>query len=57
MEKYKEIKKISRKRYNSDKTYIQVSNSLHKKIQEYCLNNNLKMKDFISHSLEKSIKD
>jgi hypothetical protein len=57
MEKYKEIKKISRKRYNSDKTYIQVSKSLHKKIKEYCLNNNLKMKDFISHSLEKSIKD
>ncbi len=57
MEKYKEIKKISRERYNSDKTFIQVSKDLHKKIKEYCLNNNLKMKDFISQSLEKSIKN
>lgn len=55
MEKYEEIKKISRKRYNSDKTFIQISKELHKKIKEYCLNNNLKIKDFISHSLERSI--
>lgn len=55
MEKYEETKKISRKRYNSNKTFIQISKDLHQKIKVHCLNNNLKIKDFIDKSLSDSI--
>jgi hypothetical protein len=49
MEKYKEIKK----KYNSDKTFVQISKELHNKVKEYCKENNIKVKDF----LEKLITD
>ena len=38
---------IKRKEYNSDKTFVQISKELHKKIKEHCKNNNLKVKDFL----------
>ena len=48
MEKYKESNKISKKRYNSDKTFVQISKDLHKDLKDYCKSNNLKVKDFDS---------
>lgn len=53
MDKYRENNKKSKKNYNSDKTFVQISKELHKKIKDHCRNNNLKVKDF----LEKIILD
>jgi hemerythrin len=50
MEKYKEIKKS----YNSDKTFVQISKELHKKIKDHCKNNDLKVKDFLEDIISKS---
>jgi hypothetical protein len=51
MEKYKE----SKKNYNSDKTFVQISKDLHKRIKDYCLNKNIKVKDFLENILEKGL--
>ena len=50
MEKYKEIKKS----YNSDKTFVQISKELHKKIKDRCRKNDLKVKDFLEAIISKS---
>ena len=55
MDKYKESNKISRKKYNSDKTYIQISKELHRKVKEHCLKNNLKVKDFLEEIIFKNL--
>jgi hypothetical protein len=47
MEKYKETNKKSKKNYNSDKTFIQISKELHNRVKEYCKDNDIKVKDFI----------
>lgn len=47
MEKYKETNKNSKKNYNSDKTFIQISKELHNRVKEYCKDNDIKVKDFI----------
>jgi hypothetical protein len=47
MEKYKETNKKSKKNYNSDKTFIQISKVLHNRVKEYCKDNDIKIKDFI----------
>lgn len=51
MEKYKEIKKI----YNSNKTFIQISKELHKKIKDHCKSKNIKVKDFLEEIVLKNI--
>ena len=47
MEKYKETNKKSKKNYNSDKTFIQISNDLHQKVKKHCEDNKIKVKDFL----------
>ncbi len=51
MEKYKEIKK----KYNSDKTFVQISKDLHKKVKDYCKNNNIKVKDFLEEIIKNKL--
>lgn len=53
MDKYQESNKISKKKYNSDKTFVQISKDTHKKVKDHCKTNNLNIIDF----LEKIIKD
>lgn len=47
MEKYKETNQKSKKNYNSDKTFIQISKELHQRVKKHCEENNLKVKDFL----------
>jgi predicted HicB family RNase H-like nuclease len=51
MEKYKEIKK----KYNSDKTFVQISKELHNKVKEHCKSNNIKVKDFLEEIIKKYV--
>lgn len=51
MEKYKQ----SKKNYNSDKTFVQISKELHQKVKEYCKLNNIKVKDFLEESISKNL--
>lgn len=51
MEKYKEIKK----KYNSDKTFVQISKELHKKVKEHCKLRDIKVKDFLEQIIHQSI--
>jgi hypothetical protein len=53
MEKYKESNIISKKKYNSDKTFVQISKDLHAKVKDHCKDKGVKVKDF----LEKIIKE
>lgn len=55
MEKYKESNKNSKKNYNSDKTFVQISKDLHHRVKEYCIQNNIKVKDFLEQSILKSL--
>lgn len=50
-EKYAQQKK----EYNSNKTFVQISKDLHKKIKLHCENNNIKVKDFLEDIISKSI--
>ena len=52
MEKnYKETKQ----KYNSDKTFIQISKKLHIKLKEYCKINNIKIGIFIEKLISDNI--
>lgn len=51
MEKYKETKK----RYNLDKTFVQISKDLHKKVKEHCKLNGLSVKDFLEETIKNSL--
>lgn len=53
MDKYKESNKESKKKYNSDKTYIQISKDIHQLVKHHCEVNKISMRDY----LEKIIKD
>jgi hypothetical protein len=55
MEKYYETNKKSKKNYNSDKTFVQISKELHKSVKEYCKSRNIKVKDFLEKIIKKSI--
>jgi hypothetical protein len=55
MDKYKETNKKSKKNYNSDKTFVQISKDLHNKIKEYCILKNIKVKDFLEESILKNL--
>lgn len=52
MDKYKE----NRKKYNSDKTYVQISKNIHSKMKEYCSNKNLTIRDFLEKIISDNIK-
>ncbi len=51
MEKYKETKR----KYNSDKTFVQISKDLHKKVRTHCEKNGLKVKDFLEEVISNSL--
>jgi predicted HicB family RNase H-like nuclease len=55
MEKYQESNKISKKKYNSDKTFVQISKELHKKIKDHCNTNGLSVKDFLEEIILKNL--
>ena len=55
MDKYKETNQKSKKNYNSDKTFIQISKDLHQKVKKHCEENNLKVKDFLEKVLIENI--
>lgn len=55
MEKYVETNRKSKKKYNSDKTFIQISKELHQKLKEHCKENNIKVKDFLEKLLHDNI--
>jgi hypothetical protein len=51
----KEKYELKRKEYNADKTFVQISKELHKKIKEHCKENGLKIKEFLEEVISKSI--
>jgi hypothetical protein len=51
MEKYVETNRKSKKKYNSDKTFIQISKDLHQKVKDHCKEHNIKVKDFLEKVL------
>jgi hypothetical protein len=55
MDKYKESNRISKKKYNSDKTFIQISKELHKKVKDYCEVNGLVVKEFLEEIIKNSL--
>lgn len=55
MDKYYVSNKISKKNYNSDKTFVQISKELHQKVKDHCKTNGLKVKDFLEEVIKKSI--
>jgi hypothetical protein len=55
MEKYKESNIISKKKYNSDKTFVQISKDLHIKIKEHCKYRGVKVKDFLEEIIKKNL--
>lgn len=48
--------KLSKKNYNSDKTFVQILKSTHNDLKKYCEDNGLKIKDFLNDIIIKSIK-
>lgn len=44
-----------RKKYNSDKISVQILKSTHKKLKDYCENNNVSIKDFLNDVILKNI--
>ncbi len=48
-------KEERRKEYNSDKISIQIYKETHKKLKKYCIDNEIKMKDFIDGIIINSI--
>lgn len=50
-----ESDKISKKKYNSKLSTFQIDKDLHKKVKEYCHNNNLKVKDFLENLISNKI--
>jgi predicted HicB family RNase H-like nuclease len=55
MDKYKETNKKSKKNYNSDKTFVQISKELHNKVKDHCKSNNIKVKDFLEEIIKKYV--
>jgi hypothetical protein len=39
------------KKYNSDKTYIQISKDIHLMVKEHCKDNNIKIKKFVEEAI------
>ena len=55
MDKYQESNKISKKKYNSDKTFVQISKELHKNVKDHCEKNGLKVKEFLEELIKNSL--
>tara|TARA_Y100000389_G_scaffold111079_1_gene108161 strand:+ start:9250 stop:9420 length:171 start_codon:yes stop_codon:yes gene_type:complete len=56
MEKNKTLSHSSRrKKYNSDKISVQILKSTHKKLKEYCVKNDIIMKDFLNEIILKNV--
>lgn len=55
MDKYYESNKKSKKNYNSDKTFVQISKEIHQKVKDHCKLNNIKVKDFLENLINKSL--
>ncbi len=51
MDKYKQLKK----EYNSKLSTFQISKELHKKVKDFCLLNNLTVKDFLEKIISENI--
>jgi len=51
MEKYKQTKK----KYNSDKTFVQISKDLHQKLKDHCKESGISVKDFLENLISKNI--
>jgi predicted HicB family RNase H-like nuclease len=51
MEKYKQTKK----KYNSDKTFVQISKELHQKLKEHCKESGISVKYFLENLITKNI--
>jgi len=51
--KYEETNRNSKKKYNSDKTFVQISKPTHEKLKKYGIESKIKVIDF----LEKLISD
>jgi predicted HicB family RNase H-like nuclease len=46
----------SKKRYNSNNTFIQIDKELHQKLKDYCELNNLSIKKFIENIIVENLK-
>jgi len=46
----------SKKRYNSNNTFIQINKELHQKLKDYCELNNLSIKKFIENIIVENLK-
>jgi len=55
MDKYQESNKISKKKYNLDKTFIQISKELHKKVKDHCAVNGLVVKEFLEEVIKNNL--
>jgi hypothetical protein len=55
MDKYQESNKISKKKYNSDKTFVQISKELHKKVKDHCEIKGLVVKEFLEEIIKNSL--
>ena len=47
----------SKKKYNSNNTFIQIDKELHQKLKNYCKLNNLSIKNFIEKILSENLKN
>lgn len=55
MEKYKESNIASKKKYNSDKTFVQISKGLHLRMKLHCSDRGIKVKDFLEKIIEENL--
>jgi hypothetical protein len=46
---------LTKKLYNSKLSSFQISKDLHHRVKEYCIQNNIKVKDFLEQSILKSL--
>jgi hypothetical protein len=46
----------TKKRYNSNNTFIQIDKELHQKLKDYCKLNNLSIKKFIENIIVENLK-
>ena len=47
--------KQAKKKYNSDKTFVQISKELHQKVKEHCKESGISVKDFLENLITKNI--
>jgi hypothetical protein len=47
---------LTKKLYNSKLSSFQISKELHQRVKEYCIQKNIKVKDFLEQSIMESLK-